>query len=298
MAMQNESLPSLLSVQSMLLKVSDDPNMALNAHQRQSLRDSIDRICSYHAKVGVLGKTGAGKSALCNALFGKEVTPVSDVEPGTHCPQQVALAVKEGKGITLIDMPGVGESEAKDAEYRALYQQWLPQLDLVLWVIKGDDRALGVDERFFQQVLLPSMWASQLPLLVVVNQCDKVEPCREWDWKKNHPGPQQQRNIDSKLDWVCRGFRLSRQQVCAVSAEENYGLVVLLERIVESLPTEKKWGLAREAKQEYVSEATWHDVILCAWETVRREAGLLLQDAWVLIRLELDRMLDRWIRRR
>ena len=210
----------------------------------------------------------------------------------------MTLAVKEGKGITLIDMPGVGESEAKDAEYRALYQQWLPQLDLVLWVIKGDDRALGVDERFFQQVLLPSMWASQLPLLVVVNQCDKVEPCREWDWKKNHPGPQQERNIDSKLDWVCKGFRLSRQQVCAVSAEENYGLVVLLERIVESLPIEKKWGLAREAKQEYVSEATWYDVILSAWETARREAGLLLQDTWVLIRLELGRMLDRWIRRR
>ncbi|WP_432276299.1 GTPase [Escherichia coli] len=31
-----------------------------------------------------MGKSGAGKSSLCNALFQGEVTPVSDVHAGTR----------------------------------------------------------------------------------------------------------------------------------------------------------------------------------------------------------------------
>lgn len=57
-------------------------------------------------------------------------------------PAEITLSLKQGKGISLIDMPGVGESEQRDAEYAALYRRLLPELDLVLWVIKGDDRAL------------------------------------------------------------------------------------------------------------------------------------------------------------
>ncbi|WP_250379236.1 GTPase, partial [Escherichia coli] len=32
----------------------------------------------------IMGKSGAGKSSLCNALFQGEVTPVSDVHAGTR----------------------------------------------------------------------------------------------------------------------------------------------------------------------------------------------------------------------
>lgn len=39
----------------------------------------IEEILGYEPRVGVFGKTGAGKSSLCNALFGAEVSAISDV---------------------------------------------------------------------------------------------------------------------------------------------------------------------------------------------------------------------------
>ena len=135
---------------------------------RESIYRRINDVISYEPVIGIMGKTGAGKSSLCNAIFKGDVCAVSDVEACTRETHEIRIQFGT-RSVRLIDIPGVGENAERDAEYEQLYRDLLPQLDLVLWVIKGDDRALGVDERFFQQVLLPSMWASQLPLLVVVN---------------------------------------------------------------------------------------------------------------------------------
>ncbi|EMZ59790.1 yeeP domain protein, partial [Escherichia coli 174900] len=52
--------------------------------------------------------------------------------------------------MVITDLPGVGESRDRDAEYEALYRDILLELDLVLWLIKADDRALSVDEYFWR----------------------------------------------------------------------------------------------------------------------------------------------------
>lgn len=222
-----------------LLKLFQHKEFLLTSEQLQTIRERIDQVVNYHATVGVMGKTGAGKSSLCNALFGKDVAAVSDVDACTRAPQEVTLAIQQGKGISLIDMPGVGESAQRDEEYTALYRQLLPELDLVLWVIKGDDRALSVDERFYQKVVLPLIWTSSLPVVFVISQIDKIEPYREWDWKKNQPGPYQRLNLEAKLDSICRTFKIPRTRACLVSAEEGYGLIALVETIVRTLPNEK-----------------------------------------------------------
>ena len=59
--------------------------------------------------------------------------------------------------MVITDLPGVGESRDRDAEYEALYRDILPELDLVLWLIKADDRALSVDEYFWRHIL---QWTS------------------------------------------------------------------------------------------------------------------------------------------
>jgi hypothetical protein len=77
--------------------------------------------------------------------------------------------------LVIVDLPGVGENGRRDQEYRALYRQMLPELDLVLWVIKADDRALTVDEQFWHGVMQPY----RQKVLFVINQADKIEPCYE-----------------------------------------------------------------------------------------------------------------------
>ncbi|MDY8416713.1 YfjP family GTPase, partial [Escherichia coli] len=84
--------------------------------------------------IGIMGKSGAGKSSLCNALFQGEVTPVSDVHAGTREVRRFRLS-GHGHSMIITDLPGVGESRDRDAEYEALYRDILPELDLVLWLI-------------------------------------------------------------------------------------------------------------------------------------------------------------------
>lgn len=238
--------------------------------QRQFLQARIADVLNYHAKVGIMGKTGAGKSTLCNALFGREIAAVNAVKACTREPQDIAFVLEAGKGITLIDMPGVGEDEERDIEYRTLYENLLPELDLVLWVIKADDRALAADMDFHDRVVHPFCRKAGVPILFVINQIDKIDPIQEWDHTIRQPGPEQTRNIGLKISIVSRLFNLHSQQICTVSAIGNHGLIELVEKIVRSLPHEKKWGFTREAAPEHVSARTRIESEKGLWETIKQ----------------------------
>ncbi len=47
--------------------------------------------------------------------------------------------------MTLVDLPGIGETPQHDQEYRALYHQLLPELDLIIWILRADERAYAAD---------------------------------------------------------------------------------------------------------------------------------------------------------
>jgi hypothetical protein len=212
----------------------------------------VNGILSYQPSVGVFGKTGAGKSSLCNAVFGKDVCEISDIAGCTRKPQEVILELG-GKGIKLLDVPGVGESNDRDKEYADLYRSLLPELDLVLWVIKGDDRAFSSDETFYKNLVRPYVDKGR-PFVVVLNQVDKIEPFREWDMAVNQPGAKQASNIDQKRKNVAEIFGLPLSCVIPVSANERYGLVNLVDRIVELLPADKKAIVLDSVKADNRSE--------------------------------------------
>ena len=248
--------------------------------QRKQLRERIEGVINYQAVVGVMGKTGAGKSSLCNALFGQEVSEVDDIAACTRYPQEITLSYKQGKGLALIDMPGVGESEARDQDYADLYRSMLPELDLVLWLIKADDRALSIDERFYRQIVLPYLKQHDVPLLIVVSQSEKIEPCREWDEVSKQPGAVQQQHLQGKRALLSRLFNLPLSRICAVSAEYGYGLIELVEKIVITLPAEKKWGITRETKPAYLSATTWEIAESGIWDSIKRMVIETAADAW------------------
>lgn len=72
----------------------------------------VSQLTSYEPVIGIMGKTGAGKSSLCNALFAGEVSPVSDVAACTREPLRFRFQVG-GRFMTLVYLPGVGESGAR-----------------------------------------------------------------------------------------------------------------------------------------------------------------------------------------
>ena len=176
-----------------------------------------------------MGKTGAGKSSLCNALFAGKISPVSDVTACTREPLHFRLQV--GKHfMTLVDLPGVGESERRDTEYAALYREQLPRLDLVLWLIKADDRALSVDKHFYRRVIGETY---RHKVLFVISQSDKVEPTSGGDKLST----EQKQNISRKIGLLHELFQ-PVNPVCAVSVRLQWGLRVMVERIIRCLPRE------------------------------------------------------------
>ena len=187
--------------------------------------------------------------------------------PSAMWKHALATLRKSGRKITLLDVPGAGENEERDREYAELYSKLLPELDVVLWVIKADDRALSSDEAFFKQIVKPHVEQGKV-FFFVLNQCDKIEPFREWDEHAHEPGAKQLQNIQRKVTDVASHFAVPESKVIPVSACEKYNLVRLLDEMVFAMPKDKKITLVNSAARENVSDRAQEDAKKGFFETV------------------------------
>ncbi|GDJ68559.1 GTP-binding protein [Escherichia coli] len=215
------------------IEAIEKPLSSLPYSLSRHILEHLRKLTRHEPVIGIMGKSGAGKSSLCNALFQGEVTPVSDVHAGTREVRRFRLS-GHGHSMVITDLPGVGESRDRDAEYEALYRDILPELDLVLWLIKADDRALSVDEYFWRHILQ----CGHQQVLFVVTQADKTEPCHEWDMAGIQPSPAQAQNIREKTEAVFRLFR-PVHPVVAVSARTGWELDTLVSALMTALPVNR-----------------------------------------------------------
>lgn len=238
---------------------------------KKRIQGKVKELRSYVPKVGIFGVTGVGKSSLCNALFGSDAAAISDVAACTREPQEIFIGNEDKQqGIYLVDVPGVGETIERDEEYFELYRKLMPELDLVLWVIKADDRAYAVAEKVYKEIVRPHK--ERCPTLFVINQVDKVEPIREWNVKEGLPGERQQTNILKKIDEISKAFEISTRYIATVSAEEKYNLEQLMDSIVDVLPKEKKYAVLREATEEVKTEQAEEAAERGIWESIKEFA--------------------------
>lgn len=257
----------------------------------QDISEKINKIRSYTPKVGVFGNSGVGKSSLCNALFGKDIAKISDVEACTREPQEILIGKNGNKnGIVLIDVPGIGEDPSHQKEYTALYKSLVPKLDLVLWAIKADDRnyASGLDayKEIFEK--------ENSPLVIfVITQTDKTNDMDDWNRQAYTPGGSQEGNIAKKENDVSKRFDVSVKNIISIAVQvkeekltgKSYNLKPLVDLVVEALPNEKKFSFAREAKEENVSVEARESAERGIWTSVKEMAG----DAWDSVK---DRVVD------
>lgn len=208
---------------------------------QSKFKNDMQKSFSYEPKIAIFGKTGVGKSSLTNALFGKDACQISDVAACTRDPQEVFLKLDgASNGIKLLDVPGIGESSERDKEYFKLYAEILKECDMVLWVLKGDDRTFTADEDFYNTCMKDYIEKGK-PFAVAVNQIDKIEPYREWDVDGCKPGIKQEHNILQKIFYVAEQFGdLPASLVIPVSANERYNLEKLLLTLIKKLPANQR----------------------------------------------------------
>lgn len=255
-----------------------------------SIKNEIKKIREYTPKVGIFGDTGVGKSSLCNAIFGKDVAEISNVEACTRHPQEILLNNGQGGGIILIDVPGVGEDQEHHDEYVELYKSLLPNLDLVIWAIKADDRKYLSSINVYTEIVKPNI--DSCPVIFAVTQADKIEPYREWDVTNNRPSGNQLKNLQAKIIDISARFDVPTNKIVAVSASDSYNLVELVNKVVEALPNSKKFAFTREAKEENVSKEAAKDAekgifdyikdyVGKAWDSSKEDIAIFLIESAV-----------------
>ncbi|MCU9564821.1 50S ribosome-binding GTPase [Proteus mirabilis] len=219
---------------------------------KTSFFNQLSQLINYSPTIGLMGKTGAGKSSLINALFQSSLSPVSDVSGCTRQAQRFCMTMNNHT-LTFVDLPGVGESLERDKEYHQLYRNLLPEFDLIIWVLKADDRAWSSDEQCYHFLTEQCSYQSER-FLFVLNQADKIEPCRQWDEHNHQPSSEQTANLELKQQAVVTAFK-PHHPVITVSAVENYQLTELAEQLIQALPAQASSGVARQLNTPYRTQS-------------------------------------------
>lgn len=218
------------------------------SHLHSQIERKLSALIHYSPTIGLMGKTGVGKSSLCNALFQANISPVSDIHSGTHEAKYFEMQLST-RTLTFVDLPGIGESIASDEVYQVQYKQLLPRLDLIIWVLRADERAWLSDELTYQ-FLTEQCGYDKTRFLFVLNQADKIEPCREWDLEQHSPSDKQYQHLQQKVDRVQRTF-LSVHPVIAISAKESYQLTQFVETLIAALPSHASSSVVSQLQTTY-----------------------------------------------
>lgn len=265
----------LESVTKALLKMMARKNSGIDPNDYRNFKEKINYISNYTPTVCVFGQIGAGKSSLCNTLFGEKKFEISAVEACTKDRQHEFAKLSAKRKVKIIDMPGVGESEDRDAAYLELYRGALAEADLILWALKVDSRAYGADEKAWG-LIKNEVSERGIPVFFVLTQSDKMDPSTEWDSEKNLPGPTQMGHLLQKKIKVSGLFGVESLKVIPISSQFGYGLKELTLEIISGLPDEKKAGFFHvttpEAKSEQSSEQAQKGFWNSVWGFVKKTA--------------------------
>jgi predicted GTPase len=225
-------------------------------------------------KLMVVGRRGAGKSSLVNAIVGEQVAAVGSVMAQTGALQWYAYATARGD-LRLLDTRGLGDSSRPEAanfrgalaEIAAALDREAPDTLLFLCKAKEVDSRIGEDVDNLVEIrrLVRRRHAYEPPVVAVVTQVDELDPKRV---EPPYDDPVKQRNIAIAVAAVeaalsQRGIALARVVPVSAYAEvrdgervyDNYWNVDrLVEYLIDGLPQSAQLQLARLSRQRAVQE--------------------------------------------
>lgn len=238
--------------QSPLVQFMEYMESKLSPKEYQEFRDKVQtELLDRAPVVAIIGKAGVGKTTTINNLFDvddfvaevltfEQKGHIGDVRRGTTKAIRKHFDLKIGIGLDIIDLPGLGDDKRKDKEFEEIYHQILPQCDIILYVLKADNRTLGEDERILQNIVLPS--CDKKKIIIAVNQVDIIGENEglHWDTRINLPDERQEELIKIKQKNIAATFSedldVDAEKIVCYSAIKRYHLLELLHSIVQTTP--------------------------------------------------------------
>ena len=209
----------------------------------------------------VLGATGTGKSSLINRVFRADLHAVSDVKSTTRAFSTKKYTVSASNPILITDSPGYGEV-GHDAEYSRMVVDESRKCHVIILVLKADEKGYQRDLDILTGVFSSPEFDQEKPLLIALNQVDKLPPVREWappyslNSGENDHDSEKTRNINAKLQLVREQVRSVGGRfaplVDPVMSEPRegtpFGIETFREHLFVTLPKVAKLKYARAAR--------------------------------------------------
>ncbi len=198
--------------------------------------------------VAIVGKPNVGKSMLLNKLAGQKIAIVSN-KPQTTRTAIKGIINKENAQIIFTDTPGIHKPKNKLGEKMAeTIDNSMEDVDLLLYVIEATDKGVGMANEF----ILNKVKESGKKAILAINKVDLV----------------QKESLLELIDLYSKEYNF--EAIIPISAREEDGLDILLDKIIELLPE----GPAYYDTEELTDQSERQIVE----ETIREKALKLLDD--------------------
>jgi uncharacterized protein len=134
----------------------------------------------------LVGRRGAGKSSLINAIFDEPLAAVGHVGRGTLEPRWYSYVSERGV-MEVLDTRGIGEAlqtgepHAREAALRAIVAECAEKrADAILFLVKAKEIESRTDEDVEDLATISTAirkhQGSKLPVIGIANQCDELSP--------------------------------------------------------------------------------------------------------------------------
>lgn len=186
-----------------------------------------DTPASERVHIGLFGIRNAGKSSLMNALTGQNLSIVSEKKGTTTDPVKKAMELLPLGPVVFIDTPGLDDEGTLGELRKEKSLNVFRKTDIVLLVLDGDmapdiasSCVTSPDDIFLNDIeltFLKQVREKALPLVIVVNKCEKLDKNAREAWRQRVPD-------------------ILKEQLLFVSAKTGEGIWELKERLAAQKP--------------------------------------------------------------